>query len=41
VTTHSSLSYLRCLRPKADLAFVPVPEAEHIAVCRVNSKKMY
>jgi hypothetical protein len=41
VTMYSSLSCLRHLRPKVDLALVPVTEFGHIVGCRVNSMKMY
>jgi hypothetical protein len=41
VTMHSSLGYLRRLRPKVDLAMVPVTKVGHIAGCRVNNMRMY
>jgi hypothetical protein len=41
VTAHSSLGYLRHLRPKANFAMAPVTEAGHIVGCMVNSIRMY
>jgi hypothetical protein len=41
VTMHSSLDCLKRLRPKVNLAFAPITEAEQTMRYKVNSTMMY
>jgi hypothetical protein len=41
VTMHSSLGYLRHVRPKVDMTLALATEFGHIAGYRVNNMKMY
>jgi hypothetical protein len=41
VTTHTSLGYLRHLRPKANFGLAPTTEAGHTMGCKVNGMRMY